>query len=96
MLRDRKGYGFPVTTDLQSRSHVHNSVPLDIIPQVPQLSRHAVSRFIVDARLLSAEETRRALERLVGAVGGRGTGASDGPLVRDEGTTTGHLFRGVL
>ncbi len=96
MLRDGKGYGFPVTTDLQSRSHIHNSVPLDIIPQVPQLARCMVSRFVVDARLLSGEETRRALMRLVDALHGCGSDTSASPLVRDEGTTTGHLFRGVL
>lgn len=95
-LLDRKGYAFPVTTDSQGRGHVFNSVPLDIIPQIPRLAAASVSRFIVDAQLLTPAQTTHAVSRVREALRRDVHTLKDHPLVKSEGTTTGHLFRGVL
>lgn len=94
-LVDRKGYRFPVVTDTDSRSHILNSLALDIIPQIPQLRAAGVARFVVDARLLHPDEAARAIGRACAACRVSVHDAGH-PLVKDAGTTTGHLFRGVL
>ncbi|MBQ6585816.1 MAG: U32 family peptidase [Coriobacteriales bacterium] len=87
-LQDAKGYVFPLRTDDHGRGHVYNSVPLDVLPAVQDLISCGVSRFIVDASLMTAPEALGALQRLQQAF--------QGQVERMAGSTTGHLFRGVL
>jgi len=91
-LRDAKGYVFPVRTDIHGRGHIYNSVELDVVPEVPELSGLGVGRFVVDATLMDAGHAAAVLARLVGTT----LAPASAPSERLEGTTTGHLFRGVL
>lgn len=94
LLRDAKGYLFPVATDLQGRGHIYNSVELDITPDIPQLSAAGVRRFIIDGTLLANERLSQVISRATQALSLEA--GAPRPFERLEGTTTGHLFRGVL
>ncbi len=89
-LRDRKGYIFPVATDATGRTHIYNSVELDNVPSVAALAKAGVSDFMIDATLLSPEETAQATGRLIQALG------ADEALPKQAGKTTGHLHRGIM
>lgn len=92
-LVDRKGFEFPVVTDLLGRSHLYNGVRLDIVQNLPDLIDIGIDAIMVDATLMDKKDTSEAV--------GRAIRARD--LVFEEhralgkrpGTTTGHLFRGV-
>ena len=92
-LHDRKGYDFPVVTDLLGRSHLYNGIELDAVPTLPDLVDIGISAVMVDTTLMSAKEAESAVARVVRAL----------DLARDKrqavqkrpNTTTGHLFRGV-
>lgn len=93
-LKDRKGYEFPVISDQLGRSHLYNSVKLDTAHAVPDLLKAGVTWFMVDATLMNVEETSTAVARLAKA---RNVANSQGSsLPKEEGATSGHLFRGVL
>ncbi len=87
-LRDRKGYRFPVRTDLTGRTHIYNSVELDLTEQIPALVRAGVSGFRVDAEVHDAAHAAALAAKARRAVRGE-------PVVRESGATTGHYFRGV-
>lgn len=92
-LVDRKGFEFPVVTDRLGRSHLYNSVPLDVAHAVPDLLAAGVSAIMVDTTLMNREEAAQAVGRAVRA---RDIGLRDGNRVsKAGGTTSGHLFRGV-
>ncbi|MBO4365680.1 MAG: U32 family peptidase [Eggerthellaceae bacterium] len=92
-LKDRKGYEMPVVTDCCGRSHLYNAVPLDIAHLVPDLLHVGVSSLMVDASMMNTTETAEAVARAVRA---RDLGLKSGNAVgRAQGTTTGHIFRGV-
>jgi putative protease len=94
VLVDKKGYGFPVVTDASGRSHVYNSVPLDLLPFLDRIAP-LVSRVVLDATLLDEGGALFELGELEQAV--RALGSPDvEPPARIHGATTGHLFRGVL
>ena len=87
-LLDRKGYEFPVTTDKTGRSHIYNSVSLDLCHSIPELRAAGIDSFLVDTTLMSSGEAEAALSR-----------ANHAMLSQVEklpNTTTGHLFREVL
>ncbi len=50
-LRDRKGFEFPVITDALGRSHLYNSVALDVANALPDLLACGVSAIKEDATL---------------------------------------------
>jgi U32 family peptidase len=96
VLRDRKGYEFPVVTDVTGRSHLYNAVPLDLASELGELVSAGVSAVRLDLELDSAQDaasvTRRfrdVLERLSAGIE---------PPARDKSaaTTSGHYFRGIL
>jgi len=95
-LRDRKGFEFPVITDLSGRSHLYNSVPLDLSSAIPEIATGGVSAIRLDLELedaqTAAKQTRRFRELLQRADLGIAPPARE----RDSGTTSGHYFRGVL
>ena len=92
-LEDRKGFAFPVATDAFGRSHLYNSVPLDIVPAIPDLIAAGVTAFLVDATLMNTDETAQAVERVARAVK---VAQRDGnTLAKLPDTTSGHLYRGV-
>lgn len=87
-LEDRKGFRFPVTTDVCGRGHIYNAVPLDVVHAVGDLKRAGASGFAVDVTLMDERERTRELDRVRSALNGR-----DVEKLPD--TTTGHLFRQV-
>ncbi|MDO8847524.1 MAG: U32 family peptidase [Coriobacteriia bacterium] len=95
-LRDQKGYEFPVTTDSSGRSHVMNSVTLDLIRALDEIIASGVAAVRVDfsdeppARV--AEVVRAVRSALVAV--GSGAGAPEKPLV--DPSTSGHFYRGLL
>lgn len=94
VLRDRKGYEFPVRTDPTGRSHIYNSVPLDLTSALPELLSTGVGALRMDlcccSALEAANEVRRIRAALVAAVAGRETGKNTGERV-----TAGHFYRGI-
>ncbi len=92
-LKDRKGYDMPVVTDCCGRSHLYNAVQLDIAHLVPDLIQVGVSALMVDASMMNTAQTSEAVARAVRA---RDLALKSGnALGRLQGTTTGHIFRGV-
>lgn len=92
-LKDRKGFEFPVVTDLLGRSHLYNSVRLDIVPAIPDLIAAGVTSFMVDTTLMNGEEAASAVERVVRAV--KVAQLDGNTLAKMPDTTSGHLYRGV-
>lgn len=93
VLRDRKGYQFPVVTDELGRSHLYNAVQLDVVPDIPQLLASGVTAFLIDATLMNGEETAQAVGRVKRALS---VAQADGnSLAKMPDTTSGHLHRGV-
>ncbi len=92
-LLDRKGFEFPVITDCLGRSHLYNSVSLDIAHAAPDLIAAGISAFMVDTTLMNGEQAAQAVGRAVRA---RDIAERDGnEVAKVGGTTSGHLFRGV-
>ena len=92
-LVDRKGFDFPVITDMWGRSHLYNGVELDLIASLPDLIDVGISAIMVDTTLMSAKTASDAVARAVRA---RDLALSEHrSLAKRPKTTTGHLFRGV-
>ena len=92
-LKDRKGYDFPVITDQLGRSHLYNSVKLDVVHALPEIIQAGVTWLMVDATLMNVDETTQAVQRVVKA---RNVAhAQNASLPKEPGCTSGHLFRGV-
>lgn len=92
VLVDRKGYSFPVATDAEGRSHVYNSVPLDVVHDIPELLSVGVRAFCVDATMMDEEQTAQAVGRVAKALELAVSGES---LPKQPNTTSGHLHRGI-
>jgi putative protease len=93
-LRDRKGYSFPVHTDGSGRSHVYNSVPLDLTHALPEVIATGVSALRLDLETetpnRAAAEVARVRQALQDTLAGR-----EPERVDRERVTSGHFFRGV-
>ncbi|MBE0416948.1 MAG: U32 family peptidase [Coriobacteriia bacterium] len=94
-LRDRKGYGFPVISDAEGRSHIFNAIPLDLTRALPEILEAGVAAvrldFTVEHLQMAQSLTRQVREALESAIAGH-------PPVADallEPATAGHFFRGV-
>jgi putative protease len=96
-LLDRKGYRFPIRTDLAGRSHIFNSVPLDLVPALGEVLGAGVSAIRLDLQTLTAHEAVAQVRRVISALEttGPATAGSD-RTASDSRTTTGHFFRGLL
>ena len=92
-LKDRKGYEMPVITDRCGRSHLYNAVQLDLTHLMPDLLRAGLDAFMIDATLMTVDETTKAVKRVQRAV--ELAKRSGDALPKTQGTTTGHIFRGV-
>lgn len=92
-LKDRKGFEFPIITDVLGRSHLYNSVMLDTVPALPDLIAAGVTAFLVDTTCMNTEEAAQAVGRAKRALE---VALRDGnTLAKLPNTTSGHLFRGV-
>ncbi|MBE6464457.1 MAG: U32 family peptidase [Eggerthellaceae bacterium] len=92
-LKDRKDFEFPVVTDCLGRSHLYNSVQLDVAHALPELIHAGISSVMVDTTLLNAEQTAQAVGRVVHAADLAKRDA--GTVSKPAAATSGHLFRGV-
>jgi len=94
-LRDRKGYGFPVISDAEGRSHIFNAVPVDLTRALPEILEAGVAAvrldFTVEHLQMAQRLTRQVREALESAVAGHPPRA-DALL---DPATAGHFFRGV-
>jgi putative protease len=94
-LRDRKDYVFPVTTDAHGRSHIYNSVSLDLSRAIGEIVESGVAAVRLDLHMETPSEAAalvRSYRKLIeGAVAGRR--APEEPLVSPS--TSGHFFRGL-
>jgi putative protease len=94
-LRDRKGYGFPVISDAEGRSHIFNAVSLDLTRALPEILEAGVAAvrldFTVEHLQVAQRLTRQVREALESAVAGHQPATET--LV--DPATAGHFFRGV-
>jgi putative protease len=95
-LRDRKGYEFPVRTDVSGRSHIYNSVPLDLLPALEELLDAGVTALRLDLEVESPADAASAVGLVIGALERTMSGIDPTPRQKDSATTSGHFFRGVL
>ena len=92
-LVDRKGFDFPVITDVLGRSHLYNGIELDVASVIPDFIDMGISAFMVDTTLMDKKTAESAVKRVVRAVD---LALAEGRSIeRRSGTTTGHLFSGV-
>ena len=92
-LVDRKGFDFPVVTDMLGRSHLYNGVELDIAQNIVDLIDIGIGAVMVDTTLMDKKGALDAVGRVVRA---RDLALSEHRAVgKRPNTTTGHLFRGV-
>ena len=95
-LRDSKGYAFPVITDPSGRSHIYNSVPLDLSRASDKVVATGVDAVRLDFTVEPAREAARITtairDALLAATAEREIPRE--PVV--DGVTAGHFFRGVV
>lgn len=92
-LKNIDGRMLPVRTGLNGRSHLYADAPIDATPQIPQLLRAGVSRFLVDGTLVDNSELTRRVTRARRALDAALAGRT--PDRRMPGSTSGCLFQGV-
>lgn len=95
-LRDHKGYEFPVTTDASGRSHVMNSVTLDLVRALDEIVAAGVAAVRVDLTDESADRAADVVRSIRSALTAVGAGASAPERPLAEPSTSGHFYRGVL
>ena len=92
-LVDRKGFEFPIITDMLGRSHLYNGIELDIAQNIVDLVDIGVAAIMVDTTLMDRKGASDAVTRAVRA---QDLAISEHRAVgKRTNTTTGHLFRGV-
>ena len=92
-LKNIDGRMLPVRTALNGRSHLYDGVQLDATPQIPQLLRAGVRRFLVDGTLMNIDMLSRSVARTNRALEAARSGRT--PDKRLPGTSSGCLFQGV-
>lgn len=92
-LMNIDGRMLPVRTGLNGRSHLYDGVQLDATPQIPQLLRAGVTRFLVDGTLMNIDMLSRSVVRTNRALEAARSGRT--PDKRLPGTSSGCLFQGV-
>lgn len=83
-LRDRKGMEFVIRNDAFCRSHIYNSVPINLIPQINEIKNLGIGYFRYDFTDESYEETYRVAEAVI-----------NNRSIEVEEYTRGHYKRGV-
>ena len=92
-LLDRKGFEFPVVTDMLGRSHLYNGIQLDVAQNMADLIDIGISAVMVDTTLMDKKSASDSVGRALRA---RDLAMSEHRSVgKRPNTTTGHLFRGV-
>lgn len=95
VLRDRKDYEMPVSTDAEGMAHIYNAVPLDLSRALPELLEAGVAALRLDLQSSPTEDavavTREWRNRLDIAL--RGGRLPEAPVT--EPSTSAHFFRGL-
>jgi putative protease len=94
-LRDAKGYAFPVMTDPMGRSHIHNSVVLDLTRALPEIVAAGVAAVRLDFTVEHVQEAQRITKLVREAIAAvvSGKHMDERPLVTPA--TAGHFYRGL-
>ena len=92
-LKNIDGRMLPVRTGLNGRSRLYDGVQLDATPQIPQLLRAGVTRFLVDGTLMNIDMLSRSVARTNRVLEAARSGRT--PDKRLPGTSSGCLFQGV-
>lgn len=92
-LKNIDGRMLPVRTGLNGRSRLYDGVQLDATPQIPQLLRAGVTRFLVDGTLMNIDMLSRSVARTNRALEAARSWRT--PDKRLPGTSSGCLFQGV-
>ena len=92
-IKNIDGHLLPVRTDIHGRSRIYSAWPVDMTPQIPELAAAGVTRFMADCSLLDANQTARAVTRIVRALDAYRSGTR--PSEKEPNTTSGHLFSGI-
>jgi putative protease len=95
MLEDRKHYRFPVRTDAAGRTHVYNSVPLDLSRALPEIVAAGVAAVRLELHTATPDEARGLVGEYRRLLGAATAGLSPGEHTVESPSTTGHYFRGV-
>jgi U32 family peptidase len=95
VLRDRKGYEFPVTTDATGRAHLYNSVRLDLVRPLDEVVAAGVAAVRLELHTETAEDAARLTSLWRRAADAVIAGAEPPPEALVSPATTGHFFRGV-
>ncbi len=93
-LRDRKGYAFPVSSDPLGRSHIYNSVPLDLTRAAAEIVQAGVSEVRLDFTVEHSQEAQK-ITRIVREAFAAAIGDREIQQEAVEQGTTGHFYRGV-
>jgi putative protease len=94
-LRDRKGYLFPVMSDPAGRTHVYNSVPLDLSRAMDEVVATGAAAIRLELHLEEPREAARLVSayRAIVAAAVSGRPMPSAPIGTPS--TSGHFFRGV-
>jgi putative protease len=95
MLEDRKKYRFPVRTDAAGRTHVYNSVPLDLSRALLEIVAAGVSAIRLELHTSTPDEARRLVGEYRRLLSAATEGLPAGEHTVESPSTTGHHFRGV-
>jgi putative protease len=94
-LEDRKHYRFPVRTDATGRTHVYNSVPLDLSRALPEIVAAGVAAVRLELHTSTPDEARRLVGEYRRLLGSAVAGLPPDEHTVESPSTTGHYFRGV-
>ncbi|MDP2844872.1 MAG: U32 family peptidase, partial [Candidatus Methanoperedens sp.] len=90
LLKDEKGFAFPVKTDMQGRTYVMNSRELCMLEYVPEMIGAGVECLRIEAGMYDRDKTRKITRAYMEAMDERMGKGCEGEY------TTGHYFRGVV
>ncbi len=83
-LRDRMNQDFVIRTDIFCRSHIYNTVPVNLIQEIDEIKSLGVNSFRLDFVDENYEEVRQVIEAL-----------NKEEALRLKDYTKGHFKRGV-
>ncbi|MGB8216376.1 MAG: DUF3656 domain-containing protein [Candidatus Methanoperedens sp.] len=95
LLKDEKGFSFPVKTDTQSRTYVMNSRELCMLEYVPDIVKAGVVGLRIEAKTYDKDKTGEITWAYREAIDNSIAGKKMEKSCSGE-YTTGHYFRGVL
>ncbi|MDW7726275.1 MAG: DUF3656 domain-containing protein [Candidatus Methanoperedens sp.] len=97
VLKDEKGFGFPVRTGSGGRTYIMNSRELCMLENVSGIIEAGVSCLRMEAKMYNENTTRKLTQKYRKAIDAAGKGGKVRDKCGDSGKyTTGHYFRGVL